>query len=270
MNNSKFSAIDIKTTEGQEQVLYMICEEIYDLLHNRRETDRIIHQAYLRCNLCSTVFRVFEILEDYHEFLISLSDYRIHRFKRVFAKKLDEFITTIEGGGTVCVCRDTEIIDRIDEETGTMEGYNLIENELFMHYRNLTVAPYFLNQATGFHYDHQRNYDIIEDNFMGILFNEDDTTMTYNKQTETPYNIRRHYRLANKNFLRLEMHTTIMDEGGSYTTATIYRDIDIVVNEIKFWREYLRQPHKTVTSAIMALSNTKLCNDCIYNVVKFL
>lgn len=268
MTNYKFG-IDISTDDGKKDIIKKISNDMYDIVIRYRTT-RTIHRAYSMCILCSTIFMLFEFFENYHDIIMILPE--LHKLKRVISIKLNEFLNTINSQkDTICLCNVTEAVD-IDQDSGCIHYVGRIyDDSLHYHYELLSSSPYFLNQAEGWsHYRSFRNYEVMDDNFLQIIFNEDDTLNPYDPQYETPYNTRIHYRLKNKNFLKMAFHNIITIDDQKFTDCIIYRDLDMVVNEIKFWREYYRKPHKAITVTMMALNKCGINMDCIYNIIKFI
>jgi hypothetical protein len=279
MKNYKFYTIDTTTDEGVDFIYNQLKHDLIDMISLDRRSQRAIHQAYSSCSFCYKMFSLFDILETYHDDIIRSP--KLLSAKKVVRDKLDSFIeqlTQKHGKNTIyCVCRDTAQLDYIDNDTGRL---HLTETpttfSLFYHYDIISTSPYFINQAvintpidTHFDYPSAREYDVLtDDSFMDLIFNDQDKPKTYQKNIETPYNTRLHYRLKNKNFLKIKVHHNVDADDNIQSTATIYRDIDMIVSELKFWKNYFLQPHKVITT-VMALSKGKLNMDCVYNIVKF-
>lgn len=268
---SKYNlGININTDEDKIEINKMLKKDLNEII-NINLSKKLIHVAYNHCRVCRTLFMLFEFFENYHDIIMILPEF--HTLKKAISIKLDEFINKIiSQKDTICSCNLRESVDYIDEYTGRIYLVEkLYEDSLHYHYDILCSNPYFVNQAYGKNYFNRiSNCEVMDDNFLRIIFNEDDTLNPYDPQYETPYNTRIHYRLKNKNFLKLVLDTLITKDGKEFTDSIIYRDLDMVIDEIKFWREYFRQPHKCIIVTMMTLNRHGINMDCISNIIKFI
>lgn len=277
--NYKLRNFDMNTKEGEEEIWKRFSKDAGMVFRNWH-TGKIIHDIHIKCNNCFLLFKLFELLEDYHEAIVRLP--KLIRFKRGLPKKIDELIRDINkyrDSGTLCKCEETQQVEYINQDNGLIALSHVAgEYSMFYHYNNLVLDPYYVNQLTLANYGAKviaygcEPVTIIEDNFLDIIFNEQDTNRQYQPQQETPYNTRLHYRLKNRNFLKLKMHTMCLDTEYeyNYTDVTLYRDYDMILKELEFWREYFTQPHTLILNTIIALGKKGLNNDCIYHISKYL
>lgn len=227
-----------------------------------RYTQRTIHDDYINCKRCFSTFLILELLEKYHELL----RWKPELIKPYIAirKRIDVFITSYEEFTDDCACCIKEEVDWIDQDTGRMflVGGNEWETTLFQHYNRLVIEPDTLNEEI-----HEDN--ILYDNHFALIFNEDEEEddTTHHK---TIYNTRQQYRLKNKNFLKLRLHTVFTEENTETTFAEIYRDREAIIQEFKFWKGYFAQQHEYIMISMLSLKKTTLNNDCIFNIIQFL
>lgn len=268
MNDTKFYGIDFNTKEGEIAVYNMACNDMADI-SSQMLTLRSIYYAYDDCELCYTLFKFFEIFEDYHEAIVTMPCMKL--FKIAVCKQLDNVISQISTNkDTICNCKEQATVDYIDDDGKINLIDDVTNGSLFNHYDHIVTNPYYLNQARGIRFNDIRDHEVLEDNHLAIIFNDEDKPITYNKEKETIYNTRRHYRLMNRNFLKMQIHSIFTEDEQTLEEAIVYRDMDMVIQEAKMWREYFRKPHAVVTAAIITLQKIGFLNDCIYDVVKFL
>lgn len=271
--------IELPSTDKEtKKYISDISSRIYNMNHGRYYyTNRSIFDDYYECKQCYVTFQVLELIEKYHEFLKSCPE--LFDFYFVMRKKIRSFIKEVQSRVDKCKCCIAMEIDSVDEDTGFIYLKEYEDDELevyqwkaslFRHYTRLLNEPNVLNEEIILKGSCNKKISLKEDdNHLGLIFNDDDKIHTYQGQY-TPYNTRYKYRLQQRNFLKLSIHSYVSDNHTFVTSvAELHRDNDAIVKELQFWDEYFSKTHTLLVTSVLSLKG-KINNDCIYNIIGFL
>ena len=275
MRDYKSNTITTTNTPFTEEEINKYTADMNSILNDisiNSITTRTIHDDYINCPRCFTTFLIFELIEKYHEVL--RSSYQYIKPYLVLKNRINEFIKTYENFNTDCRCCIKEEVDWIHQDKGTifLVGGDEWKTTLFQHYSRLVTEPNVLNEELYWPYEYEQGEDeyyTLDDYHLNIIFNEHDTIIPYMGKN-TIYNNRQQYRLKNRNFLKLILHTITSNDGTTKTFAELYRDKDAILQEFRFWKTYFDNSHEYLLVSILSLYKTNLNNDCIYNIIKFL